>query len=610
MAAISFSKIPLEPVKDIPDPLVCPLRLLYPQRLTKTIQQGDAERANIDGRIRDFEKQIINLKTRRNGISRIFRLPPELLSKIFIYHALANPVKPQDRLYGARTPGPGWTHVTSVCKHWRDVALNCPQMWSEIDFNLPGLARIMVDRSKQIPVAVTIPHRLSATSEPYASQILSQPHRLRSLTTSEDESKPSRIQEMTSPAPVLRNLNMTILGQCGVSLPDNFLGGVTPELRDVSLTGWKLPWTSPLLTGLTTLVLSPGMGIKGIQPPLNPVDFVGAFERMPHLRSLVIHIELPFIDDTTSRIARLPQLAEFSFIGACKDCIGALKRLALPTSAVLNMTCTSSYSDSATLMPELASALVSSLLSSPLSSTGHSSSLLRTLRINEGEFQGWFHTMPEPGPWYRVWAKVTPAISLYHGGGRVEDLLPALPLDQVGHINLGDSILTSPGWDHIGGLPRLTTLWAEGFNAYSLTRRLQHDPSADFNGKSKVPGALHASPLSFTKVNALYLSNMDFSGEYNQDCTDVDQFLDMLIWRYEHGGEIQKLDLEECDSLYSEDIDRIREVVVSVEWDEVEKEKRDEDEDDDSDNPHLYGRCECGAIHSDDEDTIDPFWFL
>jgi hypothetical protein len=58
----------------------------------------------------------------RNTLVPISALPPELLSRIFHFHACLEP--PQQRL--------GWIVATHVCQHWRQVALNDPLLWAQI----------------------------------------------------------------------------------------------------------------------------------------------------------------------------------------------------------------------------------------------------------------------------------------------------------------------------------------------------------------------------------------------------------------------------------------------------------------------------------------------
>ena len=68
------------------------------------------------------------------------RLPPEILSKIFLI-AQAEDVELCRRSGAIPMGSPGatpfdysiqWVELTHVCHYWREVALNCPSLWTNI----------------------------------------------------------------------------------------------------------------------------------------------------------------------------------------------------------------------------------------------------------------------------------------------------------------------------------------------------------------------------------------------------------------------------------------------------------------------------------------------
>jgi len=118
----------------------------------------------IDRKIEDHRAAIIQLQRSRNSLVPIAMLPPEILGRIFIFYVLCNgttPVKDTDFYYPAGV-GPqvdvsrSWINVTYVSHHWRETALNNPEMWSYWGKTSPGFCEVLVQRSKSAPVHVRL----------------------------------------------------------------------------------------------------------------------------------------------------------------------------------------------------------------------------------------------------------------------------------------------------------------------------------------------------------------------------------------------------------------------------------------------------------------------
>ena len=68
------------------------------------------------------------LRVTRNFLLPVFRLPPETLSIIFSHGARDYYESDSG---GRVTPCiPTWVNVSYVCSHWRNIALNCPTLWT------------------------------------------------------------------------------------------------------------------------------------------------------------------------------------------------------------------------------------------------------------------------------------------------------------------------------------------------------------------------------------------------------------------------------------------------------------------------------------------------
>lgn len=521
--------------------------------------------------------QILDLKTQRNELARIFRLPSEILSAVFTHYAQAAPMGSYWR--GTRMK---WIDVAKVCRHWRDVALRCPHLWSDIDFTFlpPSMAPIMIERSKQALISLSIPSHLSFKAEPHAKSILSlQAHRFRTLTIrSGTMATTMMIQELTSPVLHLQRLILDAQ-DChdDLPLPDKFLGGHAPELRELDLTGWRLPWTSPILSGLRTLELSLGNTTLGSHPPIDPADFVSAFERMSPLRVLTLRLELPFTDASGPlRVARLPHLEKLSFTGTFGDGARALKRLALPTSAVLAFECECGEDEFDYIFPNFGSALVSSWLSAPLTTgTNLESNHLRTMVLTNGLFQGWLREVAQGSMWDLNLGAMDANLTIFWHSAHsrhapaplLVPLLSDLPLDDVRRVDIQSA---SPSViRHIGRLPRITSVYTSGSGSSLFFKHLKDGmPTKPIEGKPS-PG-YPTSVIAFSKLHTVYLEGMSFPDRDSalEDFT-MDDLLDVLKWRYGMGGAIQEVHISECGNISEDDIARIREVVGDVEWDKV-----------------------------------------
>jgi hypothetical protein len=187
----------------------------------------------IDMEIDAARRLTSSLLSRRNTTVPISTLPPELLARIFRFHAFAEPV-------GVR--GLGWIAVTHVCQSWRQVALDdSSSLWAHVSGYIPGAkwtAEILA-RARNAPLVInlsgspspkmlaTFPQHISHMREP----------RLRNLSLLHSQS----IQEICgSEAPELEDFELRVGTNSPVTF-DQIAGkalfkGWTPKLPTLHLT--------------------------------------------------------------------------------------------------------------------------------------------------------------------------------------------------------------------------------------------------------------------------------------------------------------------------------------------------------------------------------------
>lgn len=92
-----------------------------------------------------------------NELTPISRLPPEILTKIFLMHVSRYTEFPPTRRWMPRR----WISFSHVCQYWRSVAIACPMLWRSIYFpsTSPGLISEFLARTQKVPLII------AATSE-------------------------------------------------------------------------------------------------------------------------------------------------------------------------------------------------------------------------------------------------------------------------------------------------------------------------------------------------------------------------------------------------------------------------------------------------------------
>ena len=125
----------------------------YPDDTNTLCSAGDSldeTRSIIDRNITRLEESIRALKSHKNELSPISRLPVEILCNIFKFCVAES---------WTRKPE-SWTNFSQVSQHWRSSALSASELWTIIPLNYPRLAREMLIRSKMAKLTIQSSHSL------------------------------------------------------------------------------------------------------------------------------------------------------------------------------------------------------------------------------------------------------------------------------------------------------------------------------------------------------------------------------------------------------------------------------------------------------------------
>jgi hypothetical protein len=301
---------------------------------TSSAEPCDRLRQAIDDEINSWAESTRALRSRRNALAPISRVPPETLAAIFSF------LSPS---WNKEAGHLAWMHVAHVCRRWRETALNHPHLWSYINFaklTPAGVAGILA-RAKMAPLHLEADVTQWSVAqfdvfEKHLEAHMSHIHHLSICGCLQ-----AALDRLVSSAPALEFLSLShkprqyALAQ--VIIPVNLFDRTTPSLTSLELKSCNISWKSPLLKGLRTLeILRPS---KEARPKLE--DWLGALNEMPQLETLILQYATPpapraapFILEP-SRAVTLPSITRFHIIDSARDCALALAHLVLPALAHL-----------------------------------------------------------------------------------------------------------------------------------------------------------------------------------------------------------------------------------------------------------------------------------
>ncbi|KAF9477340.1 hypothetical protein BDN70DRAFT_862036, partial [Pholiota conissans] len=134
--------------------------LVFMERYKNSIQALMKEVVNQhDASMRRHQASLSALKSQRNFLTPISDLPPEILCSIFAWVRDSDSgdlVEDEEGILTSKSLKIPWIQVTHVCSHWRNVALNSPELWSRVfPFRNITWLKEMLLRSKEASLSFT-----------------------------------------------------------------------------------------------------------------------------------------------------------------------------------------------------------------------------------------------------------------------------------------------------------------------------------------------------------------------------------------------------------------------------------------------------------------------
>ncbi|KAJ3545991.1 hypothetical protein NMY22_g2220 [Coprinellus aureogranulatus] len=301
-------------------------------------------RSKVEARVAVLERELRALRTCTNKMTVTCRLPPEVLSTVFIVlksmHATC--LKRSALNWNRWGEDLSWIRATHVCRHWRQVALNCPALWAGLPLRRPEIADVFLRRAKAGLLDIEY-HGRSSESELLLTKVVKGGiHRLRSLrlTASTEGFLSNLLSGSTGSAPFLNELSILNGDGPPDALPAGFLGGGAPCLTRLELDGVSFEWESlPTNPGLLHLLLAWRPGKPRPPASVKPsVDiFVNAMQQFLSLRTLELRHVLPDTTSTTRTTLALPALGSLRLWDSSRNIQSFLQMVSAPNASSITI---------------------------------------------------------------------------------------------------------------------------------------------------------------------------------------------------------------------------------------------------------------------------------
>ena len=238
----------------------------------------------------DALEVLSNIRSLKNSLAPINRIPPKVLSLIPDYSDEYEPDEPSITL-------------THVCRSWRAIFISRPSLWTSLTFTDIDKTRTFIERSKSSPLNI---YASNVNGETFLDDALSLviPHipRLKSLSFNFD-AIPETLRNFHCHVPLLEVLEICINSPQAQILDIPLLNGDLPSLRTLSLIGDVIQLPQKKMSSLKEFCLSCTPGRVTVTQSLN------FLKSAPLLHTINIGDSIPNSSDSPSeRIVTLGHL--------------------------------------------------------------------------------------------------------------------------------------------------------------------------------------------------------------------------------------------------------------------------------------------------------------
>lgn len=538
----------------------------------------DHARSALEAQIQTHENAIVGLKSRINGMAFTARIPPEILSEIFTLVAVDYYEARRWHHYGS-THAYKWITLTHVCRAWREIALNTPRLWSHIVLTQPTVAKQVLARSKKAPLWLS------------ASLNHSDDQRAETLDVLMKESARLKELHLTGPAHTVQALSAKwrtsadLLETINISsdfrqfdpasllpappLSSQIFSGQTPKLSHLQLHRIAVDWSNPLFCNtLKTLIIHT---VYDNAPSLGEFShLLDALEAMPQLETLQLNESIPRLPDDATQLSHnvqrtisLPHLRHIELFSDAIDSANLLRHISAPPE--LRLTVSGRTERGVTDLVRIFSECLGrstpfcTALLAPLYSSQVSVRLWRS-DVNSGDSG----SIGSPSD-----AELT--LDVYPYSRALQALVQfSTFFAQIYRFEI--QIEAHRNWDWamiFERMPEVRVLSITGYGDLSFLPALATVSSGgDANAQAQ---ADESELLPLQRLHTLELNGVRFGCSHSDHQSHfLEGLLDWLILRCNHGIPVLRLILRACINVEGDAIERLREVVPDVEWDERE----------------------------------------
>lgn len=514
----------------------------------------------LDKAILKHETYALKLKSHRNTLIPISRLLPEILCRIFDF------ARPTERMGGVPSSLVALTHV---CRSWRNLAIDCSTLWTDIAITSIPWTDEMLRRSRMsnMTIRATIAEFIVSEKQ-LCSHLrnlrvaLTHMARIKELSIKGHPTCCIRVQPLLADlpvsAPVLESLTISMLGCWGevdrCKLPPKALSDVD-SLRQLQLSRCDVDWESPLFGQLTYL------SVEDVSDNSRPstIQLLIILQRLRGLRHLTLRTCLPIDGRNISALSpeegsiHLPHLDSLVLSGKLVELEPWLRRMTIPSTSYINLQCDEPE-------PNVITRVLLNLLQVPPQSSGFTLKIFDAtlLRSRASMVSITFGT--EPGP-FLTWASNKRRLEQTNSSSFLTEICNNLPVGKFTCLHFTSRASIDPQLiaNTLGRLPCLESVLVFGEIVKHFIKSLTMTPAT----QSRSP-----SPLAFPQLRQISLNDVTFTSAAGDDgFISFESLRDCLIERYELGFEIEKVSVCKSSRLSAQDIPLLREIVPHVDWD-------------------------------------------
>jgi hypothetical protein len=129
-------------------------------------------RTDLESRISALLIEVAHLRREQNTLTPVSRLPPEVLSRIFV-HARDLELGTSPFAFARVNLVPLWKILIHTCSHWRTVALGCSILWSVIQYSPHwGWSTTALEHASMTPLSIYVEIGYRTTNHPFHEELI------------------------------------------------------------------------------------------------------------------------------------------------------------------------------------------------------------------------------------------------------------------------------------------------------------------------------------------------------------------------------------------------------------------------------------------------------